>query len=166
MIVLLILLALAASVGIFFAWTAIHEHAHLFMAKKTVGVLKHEMKLYPHKDPKYGFRWASVQYWMPRQATPEEQYKISMAPRIPDFIAVGLLTLWLLFLPVNWWTALPLGFLAGGLVDLITGTIARSPYHDLNKAAVAKGIKPWKIQLVQVGVILLPVAAAIFRLVS
>lgn len=99
MIIFGILLAVAS----YFAWSYFHEKAHLIGVDKTVGLVKYEMKLYPHKG-EYGFRWASVRYWTKREPTDKEQAIISLAPRIPDLVAVGAFVFTGLLLSSFGWT--------------------------------------------------------------
>lgn len=139
----LILIPLLA-VASYFAWTAIHEYSHLLMAKRTVGVTKYEMKLYPHKGPGGGIRWGSVRYWMEREATPDEDYQISIAPRYADMLACAMFPLTVCFAgPVAWVWAV---FWGAGLVDLINGSLGISEHSDLKKAAKVKGISPWLLR--------------------
>jgi len=41
--------------GSYFAWPYIHEMSHILMAKARVGVIKYELKIFPHVDPVAGF---------------------------------------------------------------------------------------------------------------
>ena len=166
MFILYTLLVLAYLTGVFFAWAYIHEVAHLYVAKRTVGYEWAEIKPYPHVDPEAGFRWAAFRYLPKRLATPEETFRISLAPRVPDLAATLLLVLGLALLPLNWWTFVPLAFLGGGWVDFITGSLPRGFNHDLSKAFRAKEWGKGKRALFALAsslVILAPLATLVVR---
>lgn len=133
-------------IATFFAWAYIHEKAHIVAANETVGVVSSQMKLYPHFY-KGDFRWASVMYYMKRMPTDKEQAIISLAPRIPDLVALFLLPFGFLLsgldvLQVMWFI-----FFGGGAVDLLWGSIGYSKYSDLMKAADALKISPWRLRI-------------------
>lgn len=133
-------------IATFFAWTYIHEKSHVIAANETVGVVSSEMKLYPHFY-KGDFRWASVQYYIKRMPTDKERATISLAPRIPDLIALLLLPFGFLLegldvLQVIWFI-----FFGGGVVDLLWGSLGFSKYSDLRRAADALKMNPWKLRL-------------------
>ena len=150
-----VLFAILLSLASYFAWTYIHEMAHLLMAKKLVGVTKYEMKLYPHR---YNgeLRWGSVKYWMKRQSTDDEDYFISIAPRLPNMLACALFPLAAF---MNGWFALVwMIFWGAGIVDLMYGSIGWSEYSDLIQAAVSKKINPWRLRLLGFGAAALSIA--------
>lgn len=132
---------LLLAVASYFAWAAIHEFSHLFVAKKFVNVVKWKMKLYPHKAEDGSWRFAAVWYWMDRNFTPKEQFAVSLAPRLPGLVACVLFPLGALFSGPLYllWSM----FWGGGVVDLLYGSIGVSENSDLKKAARASGKSPW-----------------------
>jgi len=81
---------------------------------------------------------------MNREATPDEDYQISIAPRYANMVACAMFPLTALMSgPFAWLWAV---FWAAGLVDLVYGSIGYSQYSDLRKAAVVKGISPWLLR--------------------
>ena len=136
-----VLLAIAS----YFGWSYIHEMAHIIAAKKTVGLAKYELKIFPHIDPTAGFRWAACKYWYEQKPTAGNQALISLAPRIPDALAVIMFALTGL---MSGWLALVWGIVWGaGIVDLIVGSIGYSQFSDLRKAAVSIEWDPWILRL-------------------
>jgi len=141
MIIVGILLAIAS----YFAWSYIHEMSHILAAKKTVGITKYELKIFPHVDPVAGWRWAACRYWMKRQPTDKEEAQISLAPRIPDSLAVimfiftGFMTGW----PALLWGV----FWGAGLVDLIVGSLGISQHSDLQRGANKLKWNPWALRI-------------------
>lgn len=144
-----IILGVILAIASYFAWTAIHEFSHLFMAKKLVGVNKWKMKLYPHRAEDGSLRWGAVWYWMDRQPTDKEQAAISLAPRAPDLLAAGLFAAGGLLsgpLAILWFV-----FWGAGVVDLVNGSIGKSELSDLKRAAKALKKNPWWIRLAGFG---------------
>jgi hypothetical protein len=143
MIIVGILIAIVS----YFIWSYIHEMSHVLAAKCTVGVTDYEIKIFPNKHPvTREWRWASYQCWFKREPTPDEQAIISLAPRIPNFIAViafmfaTLMNGWLLLIWAIFWGA--------GLVDLFVGSLGISEHSDLRKAATSLECSPWVLRFV------------------
>jgi hypothetical protein len=89
-------------------------------------------------------RFGGVRYLPKRRPTPREDAAISLAPRIPNLIAVVLTPLSAL-LPGNW-AILWLLVWGSGLIDLAYGSIGFSPFSDLRKAAENLEISPWLLR--------------------
>lgn len=115
----------------YFIWTLIHELAHYFMAKYLVNAKLVYIKTWPHIDPVAGFRWGSVRY-SSRLPTELEQTWIYIAPRIPDLLALIMLS-FVICLDSHLFIAWSI-FWGGGVVDLINGSMGISEYSDLKRA--------------------------------
>ena len=136
----MLIFSIIAAILVYPLWMWIHEISHIRMADKLIGVTDVEMKLYPHM---YGgsFWWAFVFYRLQRAPRKQEQFLISLAPRIPDLIACALAPLAFLF------GIYPLGILlAGGIIDLFVGSLGRSPLSDLQKAASTGYMSEWELR--------------------
>lgn len=134
----------------YFLWAYIHEYAHLYTAKKLVGVKSYTMRLYPHNHPTLGFVFASVSYEYERDSmSNNERAWISFAPRIPDAIS-------LLIFPftseLDWFWIILVG---GGLVDTIRGSFIFSPTSDIKRYCDAWGKDYEDMRTVQLGLVLL-----------
>jgi len=125
----------------YFPWNYIHEMSHVLMAKLRVGVAKYELKLLPYKDPVYGWRFGSCKYWLLEEPTEKDQAFISLAPRIPDALAVIMFALTGLF--SGWLAVVWAAFWGAGLIDLGVGSMGISEHSDLRKAAKSAGYTPW-----------------------
>jgi len=123
-------------------WVQLHEHSHVWMADRLVGVLRYTINPWPRRY-EGGIRWASVSYYMVRSPEPREEFWISMAPRLPSLVALTLMPLaawwgwggWVLLAWVVLW--------GGGVVDMFTNSLGLHPKTDLRKAAEASGTSPW-----------------------
>ena len=141
----LIVAALLAVIS-YFVWCYIHEMAHILMAKKLVGMQRYDLKVYPHRTKSNMFVWASCQYWLNRKATDKEDGLISLAPRIPDALAVlmfplaGLMSGWLFIFWAVFWGA--------GLVDLFNGSLGIRVQSDLRRASVSFKINGFLMRIV------------------
>jgi hypothetical protein len=156
----MLFLGLLLVVPAFFAWTAIHELAHLAAAKWLVGAELVQMKLYPHVDPKAGFRWGSVQWkWHDRPPTDLEYAAIVFAPRAPDLVAVIAFPL-VGLLPITGAVFLIVSVLLGaGLVDLGNGSMGINEHSDLRRGAVYLKKPPWLFRVTGFAVLLASAAA-------
>lgn len=124
----------------FFAWALIHEMSHVIALKKTVGLQSYKLFLYPHMHNKR-FYWARIRYMPTYQPSSKQQFIISMAPRVPDYVGVLLLSLIAWFVAPALWSELLVLFLAGSLVDLFVGSLGISKSSDLQVASRAVGSK-------------------------
>jgi len=159
MIAAYIIVGILLAIASYFAWAYIHEMAHIIAAKKTIGLEKYELKIFPHTDPVAGFRWAACKYWYKEEPTDKQRAIISLAPRIPDYVAfvafafAGLMSGWLALVWAIFWGA--------GLVDLINGSIGYSPYSDLRKAADSLKCSPWYLRIVGFASVLISVGTTV-----
>jgi hypothetical protein len=134
----------------YFVWAYIHEYAHLYTAKKLVGVKSYTMRIYPHKHPTLGFVFASVSYeYETNLISLDQRAWISFAPRIPDAIA-------LILFPFThdldlFWVIL----VGGGLVDTIRGSFVFSPTSDIKRYSKAWGLETKHLTIIQLSCVAL-----------
>jgi len=156
---LIILGAFCAAIS-YVAWTYFHEISHVIAASKTAGITKYSINVFPTFSPRLLFGYCD--YDLKRKLTAREQVIVSLAPRIPDAVAV-------LAFPVVGYLgnvvdpafAIMYGvFWGAGIVDLMVGSMGMSPHSDLRKAATDGNINPWKLRLAGWGAVLLSVGAA------
>jgi len=137
----MILVGILLAVASYFGWCYIHEMSHILMAKATVGIYTYVLRIFPHKYPGVGWRWAACQYVFKTQPTSKQRAAISLAPRIPDTIALIMFALTGLF---TGWAALIWGICWGaGVIDTITGSLGISEHSDLRVAATRLDKNPW-----------------------
>jgi len=88
-----------------------------------------------------GFVWAAVGYQFVRYPSPRGWAVIALAPRVPDLVAATLLPLTCV---VPQCFALPwAAYCAGGVVDLVVGSLGISPASDLRESALMLDVSPW-----------------------
>lgn len=150
------LFAVLFAVLCFSIWTNIHELAHVFAAKATVGLKWWRIKWWPHKHPRLGWVFASWTGRFKRRITHHERTIISYAPRIPDIFACVML-LFSALLPwpfILFW----LIFWGAGLVDMVTGSLGISPVSDIQVTARhanhGQGCSIWKLRAINWSIIL------------
>lgn len=135
----------------FFMWTYIHEYSHLLAVRFTVGEEWHEINIVP-KIEGTAIRWGYIRYMTKRTPTNSDDFVISLAPRFPNLIALGLLP-WATYLPglLGWVVSL---FLLTGLVDFYSGSMG---FHEESDLKIAVGHNKrwlWAFRFVGVGLAL------------
>lgn len=124
----------------FFVWAAIHELSHARAARK-LGATGFRFKLYPHLS---GGRlvFACVSYTLPAGVL--DTVGVHLAPRVPDLVASLLfpLTGFQNYLEWSGWQTALAVLAAGGVVDLLVGSLGLSASSDLRRAAVRAEAPP------------------------
>lgn len=136
-----------------FAWTIVHEFAHLIAAKLTCGVSKWDMKVLPCELD--GVKVSGyVRYHPMRKETNKGRALISLAPFIVSTLVCVALPVFALTESVILFT-----IMSAGWIDHLKGSITESdPIWDLPSAAHSLKIPFWLIRICS---LLIAVASAI-----
>src|SRR5574343_1712300 len=111
-------------------WVLIHEFSHIITAKALVGIIYWKIIPYPHRDENGTLWFARCFYYTKTSADKLSQAAIAWAPRIPGAIATILFPV-AVYLS-NWELTI---LLAGGMIDMVVGSVGRNPESDLQKAS-------------------------------
>ena len=130
-----------------FGWTAVHELSHAFAVSRFRQVVEYRFRLYPHRTDGGRFVFASVQYpYVGVALDGGEQAAVSLAPRLPNLVALVLAPLGAC---LPWptvgcaWSVL----LGAALIDLVVGSVGWSVESDLRRAADALEIPGWPLRV-------------------
>ena len=142
----------------FFVWALIHEMSHVVAYKYTVGLYSYKVILYPHVYNNR-FYFASMSGRAKRQPSASQQFIISMAPRVPDYIAILAIAFLCTFTEPELWSRLLVVFLAGSIIDLFVGSMGIDKGSDLQVAAGAvPKMSIWGWRLLQGFIIICAIA--------
>jgi len=137
--------------------------SHIIVAKLIGNVKSWTIKPYPNKSADGRWRFASANWtWDGEKPSQGKLGLISLAPRVTGFIAVELVLITFFLTGIA--KMLLLIFCAAGVVDMIVGSIGKSPFSDLKVAAKKLGINPWKIRVAGFATSLMGVTAIIASL--
>lgn len=142
---LTILLAIILVVGSFFLWCAIHEYSHLIAYKVLGKVKSYKIRLWPRKIEDR-LVWAHINVELEKPLPMEQQWKVNLAPRVPNIVAAVALPLGMLFLSglgLMTWVII----WASGLVDFFVGSIGKHPSSDLMRASKSLDLEPVNLRL-------------------
>ena len=147
---------------VFLFWSGVHEVSHYLVARFFVGAKDVQFRLYPHRDERLGFVWASVSWTSEGFLSPRQRALVSLAPRVPDVIGCVAFSLWGL-LPLGWWVWLWLLFWGGAVVDMFVGSLGTNPESDLARAARAWDVSPWLLRVGGMAVVLVSLFTLLLR---
>jgi hypothetical protein len=123
-------------------WNLLHEFSHLGMARIFTKFKSWSIIPYPHYSNN-NFYFARSTYSYEEELNPIKKALISLAPRIPNIIAVLFILLSFFIIPINYLMLLYLG----GAVDLIVGSLGINEKSDLKKVANNLNINPWILRI-------------------
>lgn len=141
-------------------WAFVHEYSHVWTADRLVGVVHYTIDLRPRRV-NGGFQWAHTRYYMIRPPKKWERVAILCAPRLPSFLACVLLPVGVALGLHGYMLLLWLVLMGGGVVDMITNSIAISTHSDLMRAAKTLGRSVWWFRLLGFSMVLASVVLAL-----
>lgn len=133
-----------AVIGTMMAWNFLHEASHILMTKLVVGAKNVEIHPYLHFSDG-SFYWSRSKWSYEKSPTVHQRTAIYMAPRIVDILFITLMAITCLShsnFAIFW-----LIFCAGGLVDLLVGSLGIGKNTDLIKTSEILSINPWWIRV-------------------
>jgi hypothetical protein len=133
----------------FFVWSAVHELSHYVAARCLRRLSSASFKLYPHMQDGH-FVFASVSWTYDsydQTLSPAEDALVSIAPRVPDLLAVVLAPMACL-MPEPWIAAAWAVVVGAGLVDLAFGSIGTTSASDLQRFVRGGGHDVWVVRIV------------------
>jgi hypothetical protein len=118
------------------------------MAKWLAGAANTKVEIFmpPKRLDDGSWRWAQCQWTATKEITDGARAAISLAPRIPDMVAVIAFPFFGLF--IVWVAAFWFLLMGGGCVDFIVGSIGKSAKSDLQKAALYLNVSVWPFRFV------------------
>ena len=141
-----LLLFILIAIPLFFLWAFIHEEAHAFVCKRLRPDATFTKKYYPHTMPSGRLVFAAYYSKFKGELTDSERARIAIAPAVCDMAAIGLLHLSYLLLGAGIVQTVIMILCVGGLVDLITFSIGKSPESDLQRVGRV-GVDVWKLRI-------------------
>lgn len=134
----------------FFVWSAVHELSHYVAARCLRKISSASFKLYPHVEEDGHFAFASVSWKYAsydQTLSPAEDAAVSVAPRVPNLLAVILAPMACL-MPEPWLAAAWAVLVGAGLVDLAFGSIGTTSASDLQRFVRGGGHNVWVVRIV------------------
>ena len=128
-----IILVLCLAIPTYFLWATIHELSHVIVYHFMCKVHSWSIKPYPHKY-RGSIRFAGYSVWCDSLPDKYVQWKYALAPRVMNVLAC-LLLLPLTVILTGWIQVVCIVLCAGGVLDLIVGSLGIRRYSDLQIAS-------------------------------
>ena len=156
---------IVAALVMWFLWLVTHEMSHIMAAFLVGDVKDWSIKPYPNRAADGHWRFASASWtWEGEAPSQKKQGFVSLAPRIPNLLAIALIPVTLLLTGIP--QMLLLIFCLEGVIGLIVGSIGKTPNSDLQKGARRLDISPWAIRLPGLMVAIMGVLACLLIFLS
>jgi hypothetical protein len=157
----LLVVTVLGALPAFYLWAYIHEFSHVFMAKR-FGATNTKIDIYmpPKRMDDGTHRWARYQWTKTREVTDKERAALMLAPRIPNLPAIIAFPFFGLF--PEWVAAFWFLLMGGGVVDFIAGSIGRSEYSDLRRAAGYLDMSVWPFRLAAAAFVICDIAGGLY----
>jgi hypothetical protein len=145
-----------------FSWLVIHEMSHVLMAMHVADVTEWKITPYPNRDEDGNWRFASSWYRFKEMPSAMRLAAISLAPRIPNLLAIAMLPA--TFFITGVWQILLLIFLEAGVIDLVVGSMGITKNSDLCVASRHMGLWHWELRIAGLSIAAAGIAMVIVAL--